>query len=242
MRTIRRFYPELKSTPHRIVLLHQGDHLLPELNHQSLSAFTLQKLRQNKIEVRLKTAAEKATSIAVQLASGERIETGTIVCTVGTETHPLIKGLGLPLEKGRLQTDPDMRVKGAANLWTLGDCSLVPNAYNGRPSPATAQFAIAQARQLAKNLELVSQGAKTKPFNFRPRGLLASIGHRNAVAEIYGFKLSGLVAWFLWRGIYLAKLPTLGRKLEVAIGWACAIPFPPHVVQLRLAPRKPRNA
>jgi NADH dehydrogenase len=236
MRAVRRFYPELKGTPHRIVLLHKGDHLLPELNHQSLSGFTLRKLRKNKIDVRLKTAAEKATSIAVQLTSGERIETGMIVCTVGTETHPLIKGLGLPLEKGRLKTDPDMRVKGVANLWTLGDCSLVPNAYNGRPCPATAQFAIEQARQLAKNLERASQGAATKPFGFRPRGMLASIGHRNAVAEIYGFKLSGFLAWFLWRGIYLSKLPTVSRKLAVAIGWACAIPFPPNIVQLRLTP------
>jgi len=242
MRAIRRFYPELKSTPHRLVLLHKGDRLLPELNHQSLSGFTLQKLRKNKIEVRLKTAAEKATSVAVQLTSGERIETAMIVCTVGTETHPLIKGLGLPLEKGRLQADPDMRVKGVANLWTLGDCSLVPNAYNGRPCPATAQFAIQQARQLAKNLERVSQGAATKPFNFRPRGMLASIGHRNAVAEIYGFKLSGFVAWFLWRGIYLSKLPTLSRKLAVAIGWACAIPFPPNIVQLRLTSKRPPTA
>jgi NADH dehydrogenase len=242
MRAVRRFYPELKNTQHRIVLLHKGDHLLPELNHQSLSDFTLRKLRKNKIDVRLKTAAEKATSVAVQLTSGERIETGMIVCTVGTETHPLIKSLGLPLEKGRLKTDPDMRIKGVGNLWTLGDCSLVPNAYNGRRCPATAQFAVEQARQLAKNLERVSHGATTKPFSFRPRGMLASIGHRNAVAEIYGFKLSGFVAWFLWRGIYLSKLPTLSRKLEVAIGWASAIPFPPNIVQLRLKPKQPSKA
>jgi NADH dehydrogenase len=238
MRAIRRFYPELKGTQHRIVLLHKGDHLLPELNRPSLSGFTLRKLRENKIEVRLKTAAEKATSVAVQLTSGERIEAGMIVCTVGTETHPLIKGLGFPLEKGRLKTDPDMRIKGAENLWTLGDCSLVPNAYNGRPCPATAQFAVEQARQLARNLERVFQGAATKPFAFRPRGMLASIGHRNAVAEIYGIRLSGFIAWFLWRGIYLSKLPTLSRKLEVALGWACAIPFPPNIVQLRLTPRE----
>jgi NADH dehydrogenase len=241
MRAVRRFYPELKGTQHRIVLLHKGEHLLPELNHRSLSGFTLRKLRENKIDVRLKTEAEKATSVAVQLTSGERIETGMIVCTAGTETHPLIKGLGLPLEEGRLKTDSDMRIKGVGNLWALGDCSLVPNAYNGRPCPATAQFAVEQARQLAKNLERVSHGAATKAFNFRPRGMLASIGHRNAVAEIYGVKLSGFVAWFLWRGIYLSKLPTLSRKLAVAIGWACAIPFPPNIVQLRLARKKPPN-
>jgi NADH dehydrogenase len=235
MRATRRFYPELKNETPRVVLLHKGKHLLPELHHESLSGFTLHKLRQNGIKVRLQTTAQRATPLAVHLTSGERIETGMIVCTVGTETHPLIKGLGLPLEKGRLKTDPDMKAKGAKNLWALGDCSLVPNAYDTRPCPATAQFATQQARQLAENLKRVSQNTATKPFYFRPRGMLASIGHRNAVAVIYGVKLSGFLAWFLWRGIYLAKLPTLSRKLEVAINWAVSIPFPPNIVQLRLA-------
>jgi NADH dehydrogenase len=165
-----------------------------------------------------------------------------IVCTVGTETHPLIKDLGLPLEKGRLKTDPDMKVSGTTNLWGLGDCAFIPNAYDGRPSAATAQFAVQQARQLAENLNCASKHTATKPFNFRPRGILASIGHRNAVAVIYGVKLSGFIAWFLWRGIYLAKLPTFSRKLEVAMNWACGIPFPPNIVQLRLSKKQALDA
>jgi NADH dehydrogenase len=111
-RAIRRFYPELKNVPPHIVLLQKGDRLLPELNHESLSRFTLQKLRKNGIDVRLQTAAQKADPVSVQLTSGERIETDMIVCTVGTVTHPLIKSLGLPLERGRLKTDPDMKVAG----------------------------------------------------------------------------------------------------------------------------------
>jgi NADH dehydrogenase len=242
MRAIHRFYPELKKeTPH-VVLLQKGRQLLPELHHESLSKFTLQKIRKNGIKVRLDTTAKKADSIAVHLTSGERIETGMIVCTVGTETHPLIKCLGVPLEKGRLKTDPDMKVSGTTNLWSLGDCALIPNAYDGRPSPATAQFAVQQARQLAENLKCVSQRATTKPFNFHPRGMLASIGHRNAVAVIYGVKLSGFIAWFLWRGIYLSKLPTFSRKIEVAMNWACGIPFPPNIVQLRLSKEQSADA
>jgi NADH dehydrogenase len=242
MRAIRRFYPELKhETPH-VVLLQKGKQLLPELQHESLSKFTLQKLRQNGIKVRLETSAKKVDSVAVHLTSGERIGTGMIVCTIGTETHPLIKGLGLTLEKGRLKTDPDMKVSGTANLWGLGDCAFIPNAYDGRPSPATAQFAVQQARQLAENLKCASQRSATKQFNFHPRGMLASIGHRNAVAVIYGVKLSGFIAWFLWRGIYLAKLPTFSRKLEVALSWACNIPFPPNIVQLRLSKKQSADA
>jgi NADH dehydrogenase len=242
MRAIRRFYPELKRESPHVVLLHKGKHLLPELHHESLSKFTLQKLRKNGIKVRLETTAKKADSIAVHLASGERIETGMIVCTIGTETHPLIKALGLTLEKGRLKTEPDMKVCGTANIWSVGDCALVPNDYDGRPSPATAQFAVQQARQLAENLNCVSQGVATKPFDYHPRGMLASIGHRNAVAVIYGAKLSGFIAWFLWRGIYLSKLPTFSRKLEVALNWACSIPFPPNIVQLGLSKQQSPDA
>jgi len=242
MRATHRFYPELKNETPRVVLLHQGRHLLPELHHESLSGFALRKLRQNGIKVQLQTTARKATPTAVHLTSGEPIETGMIVCTVGTETHPLIKGLGLALERGRLKTDPDMKVKGTANLWTLGDCALVPNAYDDRPCPATAQFAMQQARQLAENLKCASRGTGTKPFSFRSRGMLASIGHRNAVAVIYGMTLSGFFAWFLWRGIYLAKLPTFSRKLEVAISWACSIPFPPNIVQLGQPKQQPAKA
>ena len=238
MQAIHRFYPELKNESPRVVLVQKGKLLLPELNNESLSKFTLRKLRQNGIEVRLHTAAQEVDSVAVHLTSGERIEAALIVCTVGTQTHPLIKGLGLPLEKGRLKVDSDMRVAGASNLWALGDCSLVLNGYDGRPSPATAQFAIQQARQLAENLERTSRSVSTKPFFFHPRGLLASIGHHNAVAVIYGVRLSGFIAWFLWRGVYLAKLPTLSRKLEVAINWACSIPFPPNIVQLPLSQKQ----
>jgi NADH dehydrogenase len=237
---IRRFYPELKDVRPRIVLLQKSDRLVPEFHHDSLSEFTLQKLRQNGIDVRLQTAATEATAVDVQLTSGERIEAGMIVCTVGTATHPLIKDLGLPLEKGRLKTEPDMSVKGARNLWAVGDCALVPNAHDGRPSPTTAQFAIQQARQLAQNLKSTSKGAATKPFSFRPRGLLASIGRHNAVAVVYGVKLSGFFAWWLWRGVYLWKLPTIRRKLEVALSWACSIPFPPNIVELGLS--SPRSS
>ena len=89
-----------------------------------------------------------------------------------------------------------MKVTGLTNLWSLGDCSLVSNAYDGRPCPGTAQFAMQQARQLAENFKRVSRGAATKPFYFRPRGMLASIGHRSAVAEIFGVKLSAFSPGF----------------------------------------------
>ena len=234
MQAIHRYYPELAKVPRKIHLLQKGDRVLPELNHQALSAFALKKLRQNEIDVRLEVGAKEVTPTAVKLSTGESIAAGMVVCTIGTETQPMIKALGLPLEKGRLPTDPDMRVTGTDDLWAVGDCALITNAFDRRPSPATAQFANQQAMQLAKNLKRTIDGKPTAPFSFRPRGLLASIGHRNAVAEIYGIRLWGFPAWFLWRGVYLWKLPALGRKLEVAMEWALSLFFPPNIVRLGL--------
>ncbi len=234
MQAIHRYYPELAKVPRKIHLLQKRDRILPELNHQTLSEFALKKLKQNEIDVRLEVGAKEVTATAVKLSTGESIAAGLVVCTIGTDTQPMITALGLPLEKGRLPTDPDMRVTGTEDLWALGDCAMIPNAFDQRPSPATAQFALQQARQLAKNLQRVIDRKPTAPFSFRPRGLVAAIGHRNAVAEIYGIRLWGFPAWFLWRGVYLFKLPTLGRKFEVAIGWAWSLFFAPNIVQFRL--------
>lgn len=235
LRKTREFYPRLQGEQQRTILLHRGDRILPELNTPSLSDFALRKLKEQGVDVRLRSEVQEVTAQDVRLKSGEKIEACTIVCTVGTAANPLIKSLGLPLDKDRLKTGPDMQVSGAANLWALGDCAAVPNAYDGKMSPPTAQFATRQARQLAANLGEILRGGATAPFRYKPLGVLASLGHRNAVAEILGFHLSGFIAWFLWRGIYLAKLPTLARKLEVAIDWAWQLFFAPNTVQLQMS-------
>jgi NADH dehydrogenase len=189
----------------------RGERILPELNASSLSDFALSKMPQHGIEVRLQAQATEITATRVMLASGEQIEAGTAVCTVGAAPNPLIKTLGLALDRGRLKVEPDMRVTGTPNVWVLGNCALVPNAYDGKPSPTTAQFATRQAKQLAANLRRVLQGEPTKPFSYRPLGGLASIGHRHAMADILGVRLSGFLAWVLWRGTCLAKIPPLAR-------------------------------
>jgi len=128
-----------------------------------------------------------------------------------------------------------MRVSGSTNVWANGDSARTPNGWNGKPSPPTAQFATRQAKQLAVNLARVLKNKATHPFCFKPLGMMASIGHHNAVAEVFGFHLSGLPAWFLWRGAYLAKMPTLLRKVEVAIDWAWSALFRPNITQLQMA-------
>src|SRR5215510_14671220 len=176
------FYPQLDGERVRIILLHRGDRILPELHAKSLSEFALKKLRARGIDVRLHVDASEVSAGSVLLKTGERIETDTIVCTVGNTTNPLVKVLGLPLNRGRLSTEPDMRVTGCSNVWALGDSACIPNAWDGKTSPPTAQFATRQAKQLAANLVRVLKNQPTRAFSFKPLGMMASIGHHNAVA------------------------------------------------------------
>jgi NADH:ubiquinone reductase (H+-translocating) len=235
MRNIQPFYPQLQGNRPRMVLLQRGARIVPEFQHDSLSEFALRKLRQNGLEVRLNTDVQEVTARYIRLATGERIQTGLTLCAIGTAPVPLIKKIGLPVQHDRLKTDPDMRVTGTTNVWAFGDCAAVPNAWNQKISPPTAQFALRQAKQLAANLLRVHRGEATRPFRFRPQGLLATIGHQNGVAEIYGLRFSGLLAWFLWRAVYLLKIPTFGRKLNVIVDWTWDIFFKPNIVELHVA-------
>jgi NADH dehydrogenase len=228
-----RFYPTLKGEGARIILLQHGNSLIPELNAPSLSNFAYDKLRQAGVDVRLNAGAKEVTATGVRLNSGELIEAATVVSTVGTSPNPLIQKLGLSLQHGRLVTNPDMSVTGASNVWALGDCAAVPNAIDQSPSPPTAQFAMRQAKQLAANLARTFSGQPTQPFSFKALGMLASLGNRSAVAEILGMRVSGFVAWILWRAIYLAKLPSLARKVEVLGDWMWTALFSPNIVQIQ---------
>ena len=228
-----RFYPTLRGEQARIILLQHGNMLIPELNSPSLSRSALEKLREAGVDVRLNSGAQEVTAAGVRLNTGELIETATVVSTAGTSPNPLIQKLGLPVQHGRLITNPDMSVTGASNVWALGDCALVPNAIDQRPSPPTAQFAMRQAKQLAANLARTFRGQPTQPFSFKSLGMLASLGNRSAVAEILGIRVSGFIAWILWRAIYLIKLPSLARKLEVMVDWTWTALFSPNIVQLQ---------
>jgi NADH dehydrogenase len=159
----------------------------------------------------------------------------------------LIAALPLPKQRGRLEVASDMSVPAAPGVWALGDCAAVPNARDGALSPPTAQFADRQGRHLADNLVRRVNGAATRPFRYRPIGQLAAVGHNKAVAEIFGVKLAGFVAWLLWRGVYLLKIPTLGRKVRLFLEWNWAMFFPPDISHLgyartRRAPPSPPAA
>jgi NADH dehydrogenase len=226
-----KYYKRIPLADLRIVLLHSGEHLLPELS-ASLGKFTERKMRKRGIDVRLMARAVRVTDRAVHLDSGDIIEGGTVVCTIGTQPNPLLENIPAIKNRGRLVVNPDLSVPGVEGVWAAGDCAAIVNALDGKVSPPTAQFAEAEAKQLASNIVAKLNGAPTQAFRYRPKGQLSSIGHNKAVAEIFGFKLSGFVAWLMWRGLYLLRVPTFSRKTRLFLEWNWAMFFPPDISHL----------
>ncbi len=229
LRASRRYYRSLDDV--RVQLVHSGDRLLPELT-PSLGRFAHEKMMQRGIQILLDTRVTRVDARGIFLDNGETIAAGTIICTIGTAANPLVRELDLPSNRGRISVLADMSVPSLQNVWALGDCAAVPNARDGGVCPPTAQYADRQARQLAKNIARSVTNQPTTPFSYKPVGQLSAIGHNKAVAELFGIRLAGFAAWLLWRGVYLLKIPTVGRKVRLFLEWNWAMFFPPDIAHL----------
>jgi NADH dehydrogenase len=223
-----RYYKRLRREDIRIIVVHSGDRLLPEIA-ASLGHFAEKNMRRRGIEIVLNSRAVRVTDRTVELNSGQLIQAGTVICTIGTQANPLVDRLPAMKNRGRLVVNADMSVPGFEGMWAVGDCAAVVNARDGEISPPTAQFAEAQAKQLSANILATISGQATRPFSFRPKGQLASIGHNKAVAQVYGLRVSGFIAWLMWRGLYLMRIPTFSRKARLWLEWNWAMFFPPDI-------------
>jgi NADH dehydrogenase len=220
-----RFYRNFTADDVTMTLLHSRNHILPEVS-PTLRKFARSKMEKAGIRIRLNTRVTAATAEGVELEDGTMIHGATIVCTIGTTMPQLVEGLDVAKERGRVLTDQDMRVRGLPNVWAIGDCAHIVNAYDNHVAPSTGQFAEREGRHAAENIIRVLEGQSTKPFCFKPLGQLCGIGERNAVAEIFGVRLSGFPAWWLWRTVYLFKSPSWSRRIKVAFDWTWDLLFP----------------
>ena len=208
VRSSTRFYGNFGVAEVTVTLVHSRDHILPEVS-PTLRGLARTKMEQAGIQMVLKTRAVLATAEGVELQDGRMIRGATVVCTIGTTMPLLVQRLEVPKEGGRVLTDPDLRVRGAPNLWAIGDCAHIVNAYDGQVAPPTGQFAERQGRQAAENIIRVLRGQPTRPFFFKPLGQLCGIGERNAVAEILGVRLSGFLAWIAMADRVFAEISFL---------------------------------
>jgi len=232
-----RFYPGLEPSDMRWVLVDAAARILPEVS-PSLAAYTVERLVERDMEVRLNTRVKSAVDGHVLLSDGDSIHADTVVWTAGVRPNPLpAASTGLPVdEQGRLRCTAELRVAGVADAWGAGDCASVPDLSSkddptARCAP-TAQHAVRQAKRLAANIVISLHGGMLKPYRHRDAGTVGSLGLHKGVAEIYGIKMRGLLAWFLHRSYHLMMVPTWNRKVRVAADWTLAMFFRREVVSL----------
>jgi len=231
LREAVKFYPHLTEDMLRVVLVHPRDVILPELGER-LGAYAQQKLIERKVEIHSNC---KVTAVSdegdVTLSDGTVIKTNTLVWTAGTSPNPLLETLPCTKDRGRVQVNEFLEVEGWPGVWAFGDCASIPDSKTGQTHPPTAQHALREGKTVARNIEAAICGGEKRPFSFSTIGQLAAIGHRTGVAQIMGWQFSGFVAWFLWRAIYLSKLPRFEKKMRVALDWALDLIFTKDLVQ-----------
>ncbi|HRE80947.1 MAG TPA: FAD-dependent oxidoreductase [Opitutaceae bacterium] len=225
-----RLYSNLKDAIPRVILVHSQGQLLMEIGPE-LGAYAQKVLEQDNVEVRLNTRVMEVTATKAILNDGTTIDAATLVSTIGSAPNPVVldvcRQLSVNAPKGRIEVEPTMRVGGQTHLWAIGDCAAVPWDDQGtlKVSPPTSQFALRHGQQLGQNLIRALYNQPLKPFKYRYLGQLATIGSHQAVAEIMGFHFRGFIAWWMWRTIYLSKLPGVLRKLRVMIDWTLELLF-----------------
>jgi NADH dehydrogenase len=234
LRGIRRYYPRVRPDELSVTLLQDQPRLLLELSER-LGRAAHASLSERGVRVRTNARARCVGERGVMLATGEFIPSATVVCTIGTRPNALAERMLLPTERGRIVVDPDLSVPHEDGVWAVGDCALARNAYDGKPAPTTAQFAVREARCAAHNILATLAGRPTRAFHYRPLGSMAAIGHRKGVAQVLGIPLSGLAAWLLWRAYYLSQMPTLGRKVRIFVEWTWGMFFPNDITHLRFS-------
>ena len=222
-----RYYPRLRSTPRRWVLVDAAPRILPEIP-PPLGDYAAAELRRRDVEIHVDTTLESVSADEAVLGDGTRIPTNTLVWTAGVAPNPVLREWSLPLdEKGHVEADELLHVRGHEHVWALGDCARVPNTRSDKPDPPTCQHALRQARRLARNLS-----GTPHPYGYRMLGQVATLGRHKGIAEVLGVRLRGFPGWWVTRTYHLYQLPLAQRKLRVVVDWTVALFFPRDIAEL----------
>jgi NADH dehydrogenase len=230
VRDALRHYPALRNEPQHWVLVDAAEKILPEIP-AGLGDYAARQLAGRGVDIRVRTTLEAVEPHAAVLSDGSRILTSTVVWTAGVRANPVNERLGLPIDdRGRVVTDPTLRVEGRPHVWALGDGARVPNeATPGSFDPPTCQHALRQARRLAKNLV-----GEPKPYRYRMLGQVATLGRYKGIADVLNVRFRGFPGWFVTRSYHLYQLPLLTRKLRVVADWTTSLFFRRDIAELSM--------
>jgi NADH:ubiquinone reductase (H+-translocating) len=232
--TVREFYKNIFIADIKIILVNSHDKILPELGEE-LGNFALQKLKERGVQFIMNTHVTEATVTTAKLDNGSVIPTYTLIWAAGVTPADLIASLPCEHDKRHaIVVNNFLEAKGyEGQVYALGDCASITNPHTGKPYPPTAQHAIREARVAAKNIISSIEGKRKQNFDYKTKGMMAEIGKRTGVAELFGFKIHGFIAWWLWRTFYLSNLPTIKKKLKVMGDWTADLLFKPDVAMVR---------
>ena len=228
-----RYYSRVSAEDLRFVMVEATDRILPEVG-EDMGRWTVEQLRKRGIEMALNTRLDSCVDGVVKLSNGETFESDTVVWTAGVKASPVLADTDLPLdEKGRLRAQATLQVVDVEGAWGAGDAVAVPDlTHPGQFTAPNAQHAVRQARRLGDNVIAVLRGREPKPYVHKYVGSVASLGLHKGVAQVYGIKLKGFVAWFMHRTYHLSRVPTFNRKVRVVSEWTLALFFKREVVPL----------
>lgn len=230
-RDAMKHYPGLRPSEMRWVLVEASGQILPELPER-LATYAQARLAERDIEVLLDTRLDSAEDGTIRLSDGQVFTAGTLVWTAGVKPSPLA-GMGpLPVdERGRIVVDDYLRVVGVSDAWAAGDIAAVPDRTTGGLAPPTAQHAWREGRRLGRNVSATILGGELAPFVWKNVGGVCSLGRYKGVANVFGVNVKGFLGWFLHRSYHLWAMPTIGRRVRIAIDWTIALLFPRDITQ-----------
>ena len=217
-------YPRARLHGMRWILVEATDRVLPEIDER-LADYAVRELRGRGIEIRLGTTLEAVDADSASLSTGETVPTRTVVWTAGVRPHPSLRQLSLPLdERGRVEVDDRLAVRGMDGVWAIGDCAAVPDRERGF-SPPAAQYALRQAKVAAANLASELGIGKSRRYTYSSKTAFVNLGRYKAVGRLWRFTFSGFLAWWLARTYHLVQIPGAFRKLRAVIDWTVSLPF-----------------
>jgi NADH dehydrogenase len=232
LHTARRTFATLPEP--KVVLVHSRAYVLSEFGER-LGRYATKKLARAGVRLVLKRRLARVEADRVELDDETIIATATVVSTVGNAPHPVVARLGRSSDAGGwIRPDATFAVPGLDRVWALGDCASVLDPATGKPLPATAQHAVREGPHAARNVLAVLDGGQPLPFHYGQQGMLVSLGRFKGVGEVLGIKVSGLIAWLLWRGYYLLRLPSRERRLRVALDWGLELFLAHDVVEISM--------
>jgi NADH:quinone reductase (non-electrogenic) len=230
-----RYYENIAADDLRWVLVEAAGRIMPEVGPR-MGRYTVERLIDAGIEVYLDTRVKSMVDGNVVLDDGTEFETDTIVWTAGVKPNPMLEHTDLPRDaRGRVECTAELQVVGMPDVFSAGDCASVPDLSKDDPEARTspsAQHAVRQAKVLADNVLAHLRGRPLQQYRHSYAGSVASLGLYKGVAEIYGVKLRGVVAWLMHRTYHVSRMPTWNRRIRIVLDWITALLMGREVVSL----------